>query len=87
VKTNFLSKSNSFNDFNQVVHFCIVQIVIIIYNMLNIYRVKQKSWGYKFLLCIIMQNQVQEFFCNFLANILFNRQLMALCIFIYIKEI
>ena len=39
-----------------------VQIVIIIYTMLNICTVKQKSLGYKFLLCIIMQNQVQEFF-------------------------
>ena len=39
-----------------------VQIVIIIYTLLNIYIVKQKSLGYKFLLCIIMQNQVQEFF-------------------------
>jgi hypothetical protein len=82
VKTNFLSKSNSFNDFNQVVHFCMVRIMIIIYNMLNIYRVKQKSLGYIFLLCIIMQNQVQDFFCNFLANILFAGQLTALCIFI-----
>ena len=38
-----------------------VQIVIIIYTMLNIYTVKQKSIGYKFLLCIIMQNQRQEY--------------------------
>ena len=59
-----------------------VQIVIIIYTMLNIYTVKQKSLGYKFLLCIIMQNQVQEFFYNFLDNILFIRQLITLCIFI-----
>ena len=42
-----------------------VQIVIIIYTMLNIYTLKQKSLGYKILLCIIMQNQVQEFFLKF----------------------
>ena len=42
------------------------KIVIIIYTMLNIYTVKQKSLGYKFLLCVIMQNQVQECFYNFL---------------------
>jgi hypothetical protein len=39
-----------------------VQIVIIIYTTLNMYRGKQKSLGYIFLLCIIMQNQVQELF-------------------------
>ena len=38
-----------------------VQIVIIIYTMLSIYTVKQKSLGYRFLLCIITQNQVQEY--------------------------
>jgi hypothetical protein len=59
-----------------------VQIVIIIYTMLNIYTVKQKSSGYKFLLRIIMENQVLDFFCIFLANILFTRQLTTLCIFI-----
>ena len=82
MKTYFLSKSNSFNNFNQVVYFCMVQIVIIIYTMLNIYTVKQKSLVYKFLLRIIMQNQVQEFFINFLDNTLFIRQLITLCIFI-----
>ena len=59
-----------------------VQIVIIIYILWNIYTVKQKSLGYNFLLCIIMQNQVQEFFYNFLDNILFIWQLITLCIFI-----
>ena len=44
-----------------------VEIMIIIYTMLNIYTVKQKSLGYKFLLCIIMQNQDQDFFYNFLV--------------------
>ena len=44
--------------------------------------VKQKSLGYRFFLYTIMQNQVQEFFCNFLTNILFTRQLTTLCIFI-----
>ena len=44
-----------------------VQIVIIIYTMSNIYTVKQKSLGYNFLLCIIMQNQVQDLFYNFLV--------------------
>ena len=39
-----------------------VKIVIIIYTMSNIYTVKQKSLVYKFLLRIIMQNQVQEIF-------------------------
>jgi len=39
-----------------------VQIVIIIYTMSNIHTVKQKSLGYNFLLCIIMQNQDQDFF-------------------------
>jgi hypothetical protein len=43
-----------------------VQIVICIYTMLNIYTVKQKSLGYIFLLCIKMQNQVHDFFVNFL---------------------
>jgi hypothetical protein len=33
-----------------------VQIVIIISIMLNIYTVKQKSLGYRFLLYIIIQN-------------------------------
>ena len=37
-----------------------VEIVIIIYTMLNIYMVKQKSLGYIFFLCTIMQNQVQD---------------------------
>ena len=59
-----------------------VKIMIIIYTMLNIYTVKQKSLGYRFFLCTIMQNQVQDFFCNFFANILFTRQLTTLCIFI-----
>jgi len=44
-----------------------VQIVIIIYTMSNIHTVKQKSLGYNFLLCIIMQNQVQDFFIIFLV--------------------
>ena len=35
-----------------------VEIVIIIYTMLNIYTVKQKSLDYIFFLCTIMQNQV-----------------------------
>jgi hypothetical protein len=35
-----------------------VEIVIIIYTMLNIYTVKQKSLGYRFFLCTITQNQV-----------------------------
>ena len=39
-----------------------VEIMIIIYTMLNIYTVKQKSLGYIFFLCTIMQNQVLEFF-------------------------
>ena len=39
-----------------------VKIMIIIYTMLNIYMVKQKSLGYRFFLCTIMQNQVLEFF-------------------------
>ena len=39
-----------------------VEIVIIIYTMLNMYMVKQKSLGYRFFLCTIKQNQVQEFF-------------------------
>ena len=43
-----------------------VKIMIIIYTMLNIYTVKQKSLGYRFFLCTIMQNQVQEFFLYFL---------------------
>ena len=59
-----------------------VEIVIIIYTMLNIYTVKQKSLDYIFFLCTIMQNQAQEFFCNLLANILFIRQLTTLYIFI-----
>ena len=49
-----------------------VKIMIIIYTMLNIYTIKQKSLGYIFLLCIIMQPG-PGFFCNFLANILFTR--------------
>ena len=59
-----------------------VQIIIIIYTMSNIYTVKQKSLGYNFLLCIIMQNQDQDFFYNLFGNILFIRQLITLCIFI-----
>ena len=59
-----------------------VQIVIIIYTMSNIHTVKQKSLGYNFLLCIIMQNQVKDFFYNLFGNILFIRQLITLCIFI-----
>ena len=59
-----------------------VEMVIIIYTMLNIYTVKQKSLGYRFFLCTIMQNQVQEFFLYFFANILFTRQLTTLFIFI-----
>ena len=59
-----------------------VKIMIIIYTMLNIYTVKQKSLGYRFFLCTIMQNQVQELFLYFFANILFTRQLITLCIFI-----
>ena len=39
-----------------------VEIVIIIYIMLNIYTVKQKSLGYRFFLCTIMQNQGRESF-------------------------
>ena len=39
-----------------------VEIMIIIYTMLNIYTVKEKSLGYIFFLCTIMQNLVQEFF-------------------------
>ena len=39
-----------------------VKIMIIIYTMLNIYTVKQKSLDYRFFLCTIMQNQVPEFF-------------------------
>ena len=38
------------------------EIVIIIYTVLNIYTVKQKSLGYRFFLFTIMQNQVHEFF-------------------------
>ena len=45
-----------------------VKIMIIIYTMLNIYTVKQKSLGYRFFLCTIMQNQVQIFLV-FLINI------------------
>ena len=60
-----------------------VQIVIIIYTMSNIHTVKkQKSLGYNFLLCIIMQNQDQDFVYNLFGNILFIRQLITLCIFI-----
>ena len=83
MKTNFLSKSNSFNDFNQVVYFCMVEIVIVIYTMLNIYTVKQKSLGYNF---FVVYNNAKPslgiFFIIFLDNILFIRQLITLCIFI-----
>ena len=56
--------------------------MIIIYKMLNIYMVKQKSLGYIFFLYTIMQNQVPKFFLYFFANILFTRQLTTLFIFI-----
>ena len=59
-----------------------VKIMIITYTMLNIYMVKQKSLGYRFLLRIIMQNQVQDFIFIFWATILFTKQLTTLCIFI-----
>ena len=59
-----------------------VQIMIIIYTMLNIYTIKQKSLGYRFLLRIIMQNQVQDFIFIFWATILFTKQLTTLYIFI-----
>jgi hypothetical protein len=56
--------------------------MIIICTMLNIYTVKQKSLGDRFFLCTIIQNQVQDFFFNILANVLLTRQLTTLCTFI-----
>lgn len=62
-----------------------IEIVIIIHSMLNIYRVRQKSLGYRCLLCTIKEKQGHRFFCNFLGNILFTRHLTTISIFI--KEI